>query len=284
MYNWKIACSTAQEAPETAPILLKGDICSNLIKAAELGYQAIEVHMRETTVLDLPAIRKTMKQTGVSICNIVTGRLNTEGKVNLIDDIPYINEAAMKGMKQYIEMAAALDADIIIGWVKGNVPPGAPRSKYLDRLADNLSILNSYAKVRNVRINLEVINRYEVNIFTTCAELVDFLNTHQLDQCYVHLDTFHMNIDETEPVEAIHLAGDRLGYFHLADNSRRYLGSGQLDFRKTLAALSDINYQGYLSVECLPYPTGEEAAFKSIAYLKSLLREQVRSNIIPNAG
>jgi len=61
--NWKFACSTAKEAPDTAPILLKGDIGQNLVKAAELGYQAIEVHMRETTQLDIPMIRKTMEKT-----------------------------------------------------------------------------------------------------------------------------------------------------------------------------------------------------------------------------
>ncbi len=273
MLNWDLACSTAQEAPETAPILLKGDICSNLVRAAELGYQAIEVHMRETTVLDVPLIKKTMAQTGVRICSVVTGRLNTEGKVSLIDDIPYSLDAAMKGMKTYIDMASELDTDIIIGWVKGNVPNGASRAKYLNRLAENLSVLNDYAKVRNVKINLEVINRYEVNIFTTSKELADFLDTYKLDNCYIHLDTFHMNIDESDPIEAIHQAGDRLGYFHLADNTRKYPGSGQLDFRKILTALSDIQYAGVLSVECLPFPSGEEAALRSITYLKSILNK-----------
>jgi len=277
--NWNFACSTAKEAPDTAPILLKGDICQNLVKASELGYQAIEVHMRETIALDIPTIRKTMDKTGVRICNIVTGRLNTEGKVNLIDDVPYIEEAAMNGMKKYIDLASALDADIIIGWVKGNIPPGGSRSKYLDRLAANLKELNNYAKNRRVKINLEVINRYEVNIFTTCAEVGEFLDAHQLNNCYIHLDTFHMNIDESDPVEAIRLAGKRLGYFHLADNNRKYPGNGQLDFDKILSALEEINYQGYLSVECLPYPTGEEAAARSIAFLKAHIRKPVTLKI-----
>jgi sugar phosphate isomerase/epimerase len=254
----------------TAPILLRGDICDNLAKAASLGFQAIEVHMRETTRLDLPLIRSTILATGVSICNIVTGRLNTEGKVNLIDDIPYISGAAMMGMKQYIEIAADLQADIIVGWVKGNIPAGGIRSRYMERLADRLQELNDFAKHRGVRINIEVINRYEVNVFTTSQELVDFLKMYQLDHCYVHLDTFHMNIDETDPVEAIRSAGARLNYIHLADNSRRYPGSGQLDFAKILSALTEINYGGYLSFECLPYPSGEEAAARGLAFLRSL--------------
>ena len=79
-----------------------------------------------------------------------------------------------------------------------------------------------------------------------------------------------MNIDETDPYEAIRLAGKKLGYVHLADNSRRYPGSGQLDFQKTLITLQEANYQGYLSVECFPYPNGKEAAAKAIQYLNTL--------------
>ena len=268
MKNWKIACSSAPEAPETAPILLKGSIEDNLRQAARIGYQAIEVHLRETSKLDLPAIQAIMDEHQVRVCMLVTGRLNTEGKVNLIDDDPAITRAALIGMKQYIDLAQSLGADIIVGWVKGNIPVKGDRALYLDRLANHLRELAAYAKARQVRINIEVINRYEVNLFKTCQELVEFLDANQLDNCFVHLDTFHMNIEENDPVAAIRLAGDRLGYFHLADNTRRYPGIGQIDFSKQLRALQEINYQGYLSIECLPDPSGEEAAARGLAFIQ----------------
>ena len=201
---------------------------------------------------------------------VITGRLNTEGMCSLVADEPYIVSATMDGMRQYIDMAQKLGAGIVIGWVKGNVPKGGKREKYLDRLAKNLRVLASYGAERNVKLNLEVINRYEVNIFTTARETMDFLEKYQLDNCYVHLDTFHMGIDECDPVEAIRLCRGKLGYFHLADNSRRYPGSGQFDFSCILNALEEIGYDGYLSVECLPWPTGEEAAQRALMFLKDL--------------
>lgn len=270
MKEWKYAASSADEAPSTSPILFCGDIGSNLKAAAKLGYNAIEVHTRETADIDYDAISKTVDECGTKVGMIITGRLNTEGKVNLIDDIPYITDAAIVGMKKYIDMAAKLNADIVVGWIKGNVPIGGSREKYMDRLAKNLKIIAEYGKQKNVRLNIEVINRYEVNVFNTCRETVDFFEKYMMENCYVHLDTFHMNIEETDPVEAIHLAGQHLGYFHLADNTRRYPGSGQLYFEKYLTALEDIGYNGYLSVECLPYPNGPSAAEHAIKYLKSL--------------
>ncbi len=270
MTQWKIACSSADDAPMTAPILLRGDICENLKSAADLGYDAIEIHTRETAELDYESIRKTMAETGTKIAAVVTGRLFTEGQTSLTDDKPYVTDAAIKAFKQYIDIAAELKTDIIIGWAKGNVPAGAPRQRYLDRLAKNLRIIADYGINKNVKLHLEVINRYEVNIFTTCQETLEFIEKYNLENCFIHLDTFHMNIDETDPYEAIRLAGKKLGYVHLADNSRRYPGSGQLNFRKTLEALQEADYQGYLSVECFPYPNGKEAAAKAIQYLNSL--------------
>ncbi len=273
MRKWKLALSSADEAPSTAPILLQGDICENLKKAKELGYDAIEVHTREIADLDFEAISKTTQQCGVSIAMIVTGRLNTEGCGSLIDDRPYVVDATILGMKKYIDMAAKVNADIVIGWVKGKVPPGGNYKKYIDRLAGNLKILEKYGVEKNVKLHLEVINHYEVNIFTTAQETVDFIERYDLKNCYVHLDTFHMGIEETHPIKAIQLCKGKLGYMHLADNTRRYPGSGQFEFHKILKALDEIGYDGYLSIECFPYPDGETAAIRSIHYLKELFSE-----------
>lgn len=271
MRKWKLAVSTADEAPATAPILLQGSVVDNLQKAADLGYDAIEVHTREDVELDYDAIRAAYDTTGTRVAMVITGRLNTEGMCSLIADEPYIVSATMDGMRQYIDMAQALNADIVVGWVKGNVPKGGKREKYIDRLAKNLKTLAGYAAERNVRLNIEIINRYEVNIFTTADEFMSFLEKYQIENCYAHLDTFHMGIDECDPVEAIRRCKGKLGYFHIADNSRRYPGTGQINFTRILNALDEIDYDGFLSVECLPYPTGEEAAKNAAAYLKGLM-------------
>lgn len=275
MKQWRLAVSSADAAPVSAPILMLGSVADNLRRAGGLGYQAIEVHTREDVALDYDAIACAAAESGCKVGMVVTGRLNTEGKCDLMSEIPYVTAAALDGMRQYIDMAARLGAaGLVVGWVKGNVPAGGDRQKYMERLAANLAVLNDYGKEKGVRLNIEVINRYECNVFNTADELMCFLETHpQLDNCYAHLDTFHMNIDECDPLAAIRRCAGRLGYFHLADNSRRYPGSGQLDFRRTLEVLDETGYAGDLSIECLPYPTHEEAAARGIAYIRDILKE-----------
>jgi sugar phosphate isomerase/epimerase len=271
MRNYKFGISSADEAPNNAPIPLKGGICEIIKEAASLGYDAIEIHIRESDDIDYETVKKCCDEYNIKISAVVTGRLYTEGKCNLMDSIPYINEAAIKGIKTYIDIASNLNTNIVIGWVKGNVPSGKNRVKYMNRLAKNLKILSEYAVHMDVKLFIEVINRYEVNVFNTAKETKEFLEKHNIQNCYIHLDTFHMNIDETDPVEAILTCEKKLGYIHFADNTRCYPGSGQIDFKRIIKALNDIGYNGYLTVECLPSPDGKTAAAKALRYLKSLL-------------
>jgi sugar phosphate isomerase/epimerase len=265
----RYALSSAGEAPAGAPIVLTGDLYARLRTAADLGYTGIEAHLREDESVDLGRARDAAGELGVCFSALVTGRLCTQGGVNLIDDRPYIVEAALKGMRAYIGRAAELKTDLIVGWIKGKVPDGAGRSPYLDRLAVNLKALCSEAAEREVRIFVEVINRYETNIFTTTAETLEFIDSRDIPNCFVHLDTFHMNIEETDACAAIRAAGKLLGYFHVADNTRRYPGSGTLDFTAVFSALKGIGYEGFVSVECLPWPDGRTAAERAIGHLKT---------------
>lgn len=278
MKRWKLGLSstdagTSDPVAPSAHLLLRDDVLSNLSTAAELGYQAIEIHTRETALLDLDAIKEQMDKTGVRICQVITGKLNTEGNCDLMSDKPYITDAAIEGMLKYVDMAAYLGADLVIGWVKGNVPPGGNRDRYLNRLAYNLKVINDYAADNNVRLNIEVINRYETNVFNTVKELSDFLSAHpELTQCYILMDTFHMNIEETDFAAAFDAAGDRLGYFHVADSTRWYPGSGNLDFEKIFSLLEKSGYDGYVTVECQPHGDGKETARKAYEHLTGIMK------------
>ena len=272
MCKWRYSVSTAEEAPISAPILLQGSVSENLERAAKLGYDAIELHTREDVCLDYEDIARRVEETGTCVAMILTGRLYTQGRCDLIDDRPYIVGAAMDGMRRYIEIAGRLGADVVIGWAKGRIPESGNPKQYLDRLAKNLRILATYASEYGVKLNIEVINRYEVNFFTTAREVIEFIEEYKLDNCFVHLDTFHMYIDEPDPLAAIRACKSKLGYVHLADNSRRYPGSGSIDFQKILQILDEIEYKGYLSVECFPVPSGEEAAAMAIEHMKKCER------------
>ncbi|MDR0357151.1 MAG: sugar phosphate isomerase/epimerase [Clostridiales Family XIII bacterium] len=274
MNTMKFAVASADAAPPTAPILLTGDVLENLKTAARLGYDAVEIHTEEDVDWDCRNILSAAEESNVSVAAIVTGRLNTRDRVSLTDDRPDVSQAALDGLLRYTEMAKALRTDIIIGWAKGKIPEGRDKRPYLDRLAKQLKIIGRVAEANGVKVHLEAINRYETNIFNTAKETADFLAEYELPGCDIHLDTFHMGIEEADPYRAISEAGRLLGYFHVADNTRGCPGSGCFDFERILIALGKVDYRGFVSVECLPGSDGEETARRAIAHLKQSLKKR----------
>jgi D-psicose/D-tagatose/L-ribulose 3-epimerase len=94
-----------------------------------------------------------------------------------------------------------------------------------------------------------VVNRYESNVLNTTEQGLRFLDDIGAPNATLHLDTYHMNIEEHGMAEAIELASDRIGYFHVGESNRGPLGSGTVDFAETFAALDRIGYDGTITFE-----------------------------------
>nr|WP_245639242.1 sugar phosphate isomerase/epimerase family protein [Rubellimicrobium mesophilum] len=105
------------------------------------------------------------------------------------------------------------------------------------------------AKSAGVDLVLEVVNRFETNLLNTTAQGLEFIAATGSDHVRLHLDTFHMNIEEANPAAAIRLAGDKLGYFHIGESNRGYLGDGVIDFAGIFDALLDIGYERDVTFE-----------------------------------
>jgi D-psicose/D-tagatose/L-ribulose 3-epimerase len=112
----------------------------------------------------------------------------------------------------------------------------------MQRLAD-------YAADKGINIDLEVVNRYETNIMNTGIEGLAFLDEVNRSNAYLHLDTYHMNIEEDGMEKSVLAARDRLGYVHIGESHRGYLGTGNVNFDKFFAALRKINYRGPITFE-----------------------------------
>ncbi|SON54225.1 D-tagatose 3-epimerase [Hartmannibacter diazotrophicus] len=98
------------------------------------------------------------------------------------------------------------------------------------------------AKACGVQLVLEVVNRFESNVLNTTAQGLKFIEDTGRDDVFLHLDSFHMNIEEADPAGAIRLAGDKVTYFHFNENYRGYLGTGTIDFPAIFDALVDIGF------------------------------------------
>jgi D-psicose/D-tagatose/L-ribulose 3-epimerase len=115
-----------------------------------------------------------------------------------------------------------------------------------------VSVLRNLAKEaqgRGMTLGLEICNRYETNVINTAGQALALADDIGEDNVTLHLDTYHMNIEEDDLVRPVYEVGDRLGYVHIGENHRGYLGSGHLDFGAFFHALADVGYTGPITFE-----------------------------------
>lgn len=105
------------------------------------------------------------------------------------------------------------------------------------------------AQPHGIEIGLEVVNRYETNLLNTAEQALAFCRDTGMENVKIHLDSYHMNIEETDIGRAIRNAGDRIGFFHIGDSNRGYLGAGNIDFNPYFRALCEAGYAGPVSFE-----------------------------------
>lgn len=262
-----------EELPAAQPVTLRGPIDIVCAEAAEIGYDAIELHLRDPARYDADQIKKTAGSYNLAVCAIAGGMEYTINGLCLIDDDPKKRGSAMTRMLEHADFAAALGARLIVGMMRGNIPKGGDFAGYQNRFALALGQICDYAQKKGVSVVIESILRYISNYLNGVPETMDFVTKQQKDNLSLHIDTHSMAVEEKNLRESILYCKNKpLGYVHYSDNNRMYPGGGALDFKQLTYALADIGYEGYITLECLPYPDPKEAARRGLDYMKSVER------------
>lgn len=257
----------------SAPFVCEGDPVHGIAKAAELGYDGVELHFTDPAGVDSDGIKAALDSTGLVLTAIGTGRAYVNEGLSISDPDETVRLKAVARLEDFLELAGRFGCMIIIGCMRGNVRSNAELPAALDRLARSMAHLDRVAGDRNVTIVFEPINRYENNFLCTMQEISDFIRSNGLRHTGMLVDTFHMNIEEGDLAQTIRDCAGEIAYVHLADSNRRYPGQGHTDFRCILQTLQQIGYNGVLSAEILPYPSKEEAAKLWLHNVKRLLCE-----------
>lgn len=267
----KLSITIAKEAGENAPIVLRGSYTENIVIASKMGYDAVEIHVNDPKTLDIEKIQKTCKENNIVVSTIGTGMGYTIDGLSFTDSDSNIRQKAVERILEHIKVAKVLDAMVIIGSMRGKVPNVEEYEKYEGYSIYCFKTVMEHAENHGVIVTVEAINRYETNFINNVNQGLEFIEKVGSGNLKLHIDTFHMNIEEKDLKESIKMAGTTLGHVHFADSNRWYPGAGHLDFASILGALKDIKYGGYIAFECLPFPTQTEAAKKSIENIKYLI-------------
>jgi len=221
-------------------------LAMTLKRIKKFGYESIEIS-GEPAQYDIKDTRKLLKEHGIRCWGAVTLTL---GERNLAAKDEGQRARSVDYVKSVITMVSELDGEIItlVPATVGKVVPDATEEEEWKWVVDATKECFAHGKKKGVKIAVEPLNRFETYFFNRAAQALALADAVS-PECGVCLDAFHLNIEEEDMYDAIRLAGKRLFDFHVADNNRFAAGLGQLDWKKIVATLKEIGYDGALTNE-----------------------------------
>jgi sugar phosphate isomerase/epimerase len=219
---------------------------TTLKRIKKFGYESIEIS-GEPKQYDIKETRKLLKEHGIRCWGAVTLTL---GERNLAAKDEGQRARSVDYVKSVITMVSELEGEIItlVPATVGKVVPDGTEAEEWKWVVDATKECFAHGKKKGVKIAVEPLNRFETYFFNRAAQALALADAVS-PECGVCLDAFHLNIEEEDMYDAIRLAGKRLFDFHVADNNRFAAGLGQLDWKKIVATLKEIGYDGALTNE-----------------------------------
>ena len=264
-------------------------------RLSRYGYDGIELK-GEPSLYDITEIKSLCQEFNMQVTSVLGWTIWGIPGRDLSSPDEAERNAAVKFLKDCVDFSVQVGATIllVLPFPAGRTTPtGDPQSEdewisiaetEWRNAVDSVRQVSAYAQGKDLILAVEPINRFETYQLTTSDEALRFLQDVDADNVKLNLDSYHMNIDEADPVDAIRKAGDYLVHLHAAGSNRQAPGSGHTNFVGLLKALKEVNFQGTIALEPVPpganpgmaiklsanLPLRDVYAEESIRYLKGI--------------
>lgn len=212
--------------------------------ASHYGVDFIEIPMLQPTQIDTAHTAGLLDKSGLrAVCSLglpeeVWASVNPEGAIDYL--------------KVAIDKTKACGAEALSGVTFGGIGQRTgdyPTQGEYDNIAHVLDKASAYAKSVGLLFGIEPVNRYENHLINTGWQARDMIERVGSDNIFIHLDTYHMNIEEKGAANGILDARDYLRYIHLSESDRGTPGEGCCDWDEIFATLKAIGFSGGLAME-----------------------------------
>ncbi|WP_226531084.1 sugar phosphate isomerase/epimerase family protein [Microbacterium paraoxydans] len=216
-------------------------------KTTQAGFDLIEFPLMDPFSFDVAVAKDALEEYDLA----VSASLGLSEATDVTSSDPAIVAAGEALLLKAVDVLADLGGrhfcGVIYSAMKKYMEPvtaeGLARSQAaIGRVAD-------HAAERGVSVSLEVVNRYETNVLNTARQALAYLDEVDRPNLGIHLDTYHMNIEESDMFAPVLDAAPALRYVHIGESHRGYLGTGTVDFDTFFKALGRIGYDGPIVFE-----------------------------------
>ncbi|MBA8824519.1 D-psicose/D-tagatose/L-ribulose 3-epimerase [Saccharopolyspora lacisalsi] len=237
-------------------------------RTAEAGYDLIELTATDPSGIDTKLVRDLLDEHGLTASASLG--LTFDADVNNEDTAVVRRGRAKLGTA--LELVARIGSTHLVGALYsalGKYSAPATKKARANSVAA-IRELAGQAADSGVTLGLEIVNRYESNLLNTTRQALEFLDEVDAPNVLIHLDTYHMNIEEGDFARPVREAADRLGYVHVGESHRGYPGSGTIDFATFFRALVDAGYEGPVTFESFSSAVVDPALSSTLAVWRDL--------------
>jgi D-psicose/D-tagatose/L-ribulose 3-epimerase len=255
------------------------------------GFETVEIPVEDPSHIDPAAVKAGADKAGIaigSLCACMGPGRDFRGSAEE-------QKTATDYVKTLIDQAAIMGCPRVIGPIysvvgKADAVEEADQKREFDLVVKNLKPLAKYAEKKGIQLCIEPLNRFETDFLNTCDKGLKLIKAVGSPAVKLHLDTFHMNIEEKNQADAIRKAGKNLGHFHACGSDRGTPGGDHIDWKPIVKALNEIGYDGDVVIESFTTdvkviaraaaiwrriePTRNEIAVKGLANLKKLFKRK----------
>ena len=217
-------------------------------KVKKLGYDILEFQAQpllEMTKEECRAIKKYADERGIKL----SYSLGLNPKYDVASPDKAVRDGGVEYLSNIVRKIAVMEGELFSGvtYAGWGVPDyfvdETEKEALFYRSVDSMQQVMKVAEKEGVTVCCEAVNRFESPLINTAAEAIKYADMVNSNNIGIHLDTYHMNVEENNIGDAIRLVGKRLRHFHTGENNRNVPGRGHLDWDEIFKALKDIDYK-----------------------------------------
>ncbi len=241
-------------------------------RVAALGYDGVEL-LGEIEKHTATEAKRILSDRGLAVFSL------TPINVDLAHPEDRVRQEALEYYFSLLDYAVGVGAPLIsCHGAVGRIRPIATWQNEWTLMVEGVRAIAARAQKLGLKVALELLNRYESHLLNSAEQGLRFLGEVGLPNVGLHLDAYHMNIEEPNPADAVRAAGRRLFLFHVADSNREAVGRGHTDFAALIRALEEAGYTGTIGIECAAPGADPFQAIKdesSVPWVETYARESL---------
>ena len=217
-------------------------------RAREFGFDLIEIPLMDIDYIDPPKIRERLNQAGMGVITSTA----LQDFQDVTSDDPNIRQKGLEYLIRCVQVSAEMGAKSFSGVIYsaiGRRIDTMPGEVHWERASYALRKVAQVAQDFGIVIGIEPINRYETFLINTCEQALRLREMIGESNVGIHLDTYHMNIEENNFYEPTKKALPYLCHYHLSESHRGTPGMGTVNWDEVFKALAEGNYQGVVGME-----------------------------------